>query len=104
VQVEFTEQQAKYLEAIEWLLDNDNKDYRQSGRSYLMACAFISIAIKNPNKWIRFFDHHRNLIADELMLKYIKSILASDKKLLDRAEFIDYEFRIISKEADNEIK
>jgi len=65
------EQRIRY-EEVKWLLDDINN--RQTGRSYLMALAFIEIAAENPGKWIRCFDHYGNFVSNRYMIETIVSV------------------------------
>ena len=65
-------QQEKYLEAIEWLVSGHLN--RGSGRTHLLARAFVNVAVKNPRCDIPTFDHHptlacaRDIMAPEIRL------------------------------------
>ena len=52
-------QQAKYLEAIEWLVSGSQNV--GSGRTYLLAKAFVKTAVRNIGQNIIIFDHHPTL-------------------------------------------
>jgi len=54
--IELSKLQKKNLPAIEWLISDDRKD-RCSGRSFLLAVAFIKKAMQNPGRRVRVFDH-----------------------------------------------
>lgn len=68
-----TETQQKHLEAIEWLLDF-NINIR-SGRSYLMAVAFIRMAIRHPKQRVYVYDHFPGQRDKERMLDSVRRII-----------------------------
>lgn len=90
--VNLSKHQSKYLEAVDWLLDNNAN--RASGRSYLMAVVFIGCALRHPNTEIIVFDHWPFEIAHRQMLRLIKNLLSQDEELLKRTEFKQKSFRI----------
>jgi len=49
------EHQKKYKDAIMWLLDEDAN--RATGRTYLVACVLIEIAMKYPDKEIPIYKY-----------------------------------------------
>lgn len=51
--VKLTEDQQAAFGAILWLIDGP----RDSGRSTVLAMAFLAKAVRNPGQWIRLFDH-----------------------------------------------
>lgn len=52
-----TKIQEDFLPAIEWLID-DSINSRASGRTTLMAYAFLNKAIREKGRWIKVFDHY----------------------------------------------
>jgi len=82
---QLTEQQKQYLPVVEWLLDFHTN--RATGRSYLMAVAFIRMALRHLGTPVRVFDHHPTLRASRHVLQIIKDILAQDEELFKRCEF-----------------
>lgn len=56
---------------VEWLLDP--QAYRREGRSYIMMLAYVRLAFKYPNTWIKVRDHHPWCRTDEMLLDMIKS-------------------------------
>jgi hypothetical protein len=89
-----TKLQQKYLKAIEWLISPE--DNRRSGRTTLMAIAFIKWALTHPERWIDIFDHFPTEEAKERLLIHIKKMISLDEKLLKRSEFRRGMFRINS--------
>lgn len=87
-----SKQQKKYWPAIMWLTDEFN--YRQEGRTTLMALAFIRQAIEHRGMWIRVYDHYPNYQTHRLMLDTIHRLLPPE--LLEIAEFrlVDYSFKL----------
>lgn len=66
--------QRQYLGAIEWLLDF-NMNPRQ-GRTFVMAIAFIKMAMRHPGQAVRVFDHHPSYMATENVMRTIYNILS----------------------------
>ena len=64
-----------HLEHLNWLLDGA----RRSGRTYLLAIAFIEHAMRSNGMWIVPFDHNAENIqfGNGRMLEVIRSIEAS---------------------------
>jgi len=92
IKIKLTKEQKKHLETIRWLVDfNENI---AEGRSFLLAIAFIEMAIKYKNRWIQVFDHFPAKQATDRLLFTIKNIISQDKKLLERTEFRQREFKI----------
>ena len=64
---QLTKDQEKYLPALKWLVNSPIA----TGKTYLLATAFIECAVENPGKELVVFDHfpgHRN---QELLLQAI---------------------------------
>lgn len=53
------QQQDRYLEALEWLVSGSSN--LGSGRTHLLARAFVNTAVKNPGRAVPIFDHHPTL-------------------------------------------
>lgn len=64
VKLKLTKEQNEHLKTVEWLLGDD----RASGRSTVMALAFITTAVKKPNNQIEVFDHKQFVRAREHMM------------------------------------
>jgi len=82
--MKLTKQQAEYLPAIRWLLDQGP---RASGKSYLLACVYIEKAIKYKQP-ICVWDHNSvynsGMRADSrYMLYIIEAIFNSDPELYE---------------------
>lgn len=63
---------AERLDTVEWLLD-DSDSARGSGRSLLMALAFIRKGAFEPGRWVKVWDHvdpskaqYRRLMVDKI--------------------------------------
>jgi hypothetical protein len=74
-----------------WLLD---RNANRSGRTFLLAYAFILIAKKQKGKWVRVFDHSKGDFHTFMVIEEIKNQLET---LNEKAEFngTETEFRII---------
>lgn len=58
--------QAAKLPTVEWLLDSSQAgSVRRSGRSTLMALAFLRGACSHPGSWVPVFDHFRPMSKDD---------------------------------------
>lgn len=64
------EQRAKF-DAIRWLIGDGPI---RSGRTRLMAVAFLEKANSNKEIWIRIFDHERSELADSNLMSEIVGI------------------------------
>jgi hypothetical protein len=63
--------QAEALRALEWLLDDDIES-RRSGRSTVIAIAYLRIAARRPlGTQIRVIDHHPSRDAVDTVLHYV---------------------------------
>jgi hypothetical protein len=81
---ELTHQQAEALRALEWLMDLGDGAVRQSGRSYVVAFAYLRhaysqiIGRRGPGRWYRVVDHLHHVIpaqqSYDIVLMYIQSI------------------------------
>ena len=74
--IKLSKKQEKYAEAFEWMLND--YDYRQEGRSYLMAVCFIKMALDNPNHWIRVFDHWPPITGRNNLMSLVDSIVSQN--------------------------
>lgn len=73
IKIELNKDQKKYLPAIQWLIS----DRRATGKTYLLAVAFIMKAIENPGRQIQIFDHIPRIRLNYL-LDTIQMIVGSD--------------------------
>jgi len=91
---ELNQGQEQHMKTLEWLLDIEKNN--GSGRTHLMAVTFIKLAQNKPGKWIKVFDHYpgTSIKKGNMMIRYLKSIISNDKKLMKKTEFKDNEFRI----------
>lgn len=53
--IEITDEKKEYLEAIKWLVSGSLD--LGTGRTFLLAWAFIDLAVSNPGRSILIFDH-----------------------------------------------
>ena len=58
---DLAELQKLALPAVEWLFDNYTDEYRTTGRTRLLAVAFLKLAYKYPKKKIYCKDHFPNV-------------------------------------------
>lgn len=88
-----------YLPTLEWLFDDEQ---RRSGRTTLLAIAFIRLACKHPGRRMYFQDHAPTvsaannmrevvlgLISDDSLLKGSLSLIRKDSFILDLPKPID---------------
>ena len=89
MELNLTKEQSKHFESVKWLLDFTTNI--ESGKSHVMATAFLAIAIENPREWVNVYDHFPSSITHERLLRYIEDVLLRDDWEL-RAKFeFDYE-------------
>lgn len=55
-----SELQVSSLSALEWLFDV-GEEYRRTGRSFLLALALVRIGLRNPGRWVSYFDHTESM-------------------------------------------
>ena len=80
--LKLTYEQKKHLETLKWLVDVDKN--AATGRTTLLAIAFLETAFENPNKKIYIFDHCRfSLSADINLIKIIKDLLP-DQEVMEK--------------------
>lgn len=72
-----TDTQLAYLPAVEWLLDNDS--HRRTGRSALMATAFLRCALRYPGRWIKVSDHLPGVAQRRIIIQEIEGMGCSDE-------------------------
>lgn len=71
--IELTKTQQDFLPAAMWLLD---RHCRGEGRTALMACTFIQLAIKYPGETITTFDHcPTQRCTREILMKEVRVLL-----------------------------
>jgi len=74
---EISHQQADALRALEWLLSDEAED-RRTGRSRILALAYLRMACRRPGtEWIRVWDHalsYGGRRSYEVLLRYINEI------------------------------
>ena len=78
-----TEYQKKHLSSIEWLISDSRKD-RASGRSYVLAFAFIKKALRQKGSYVKVFDHHPYIQSNKDMVGLIRIILYGYKTICSR--------------------
>jgi hypothetical protein len=72
MKIELSKEQAKHYESIKWLI---SEGQRGSGRTYLMALAFVEKSIYEGG-WVRIFDHTPYEIAQKQLLMQIDNIVS----------------------------
>jgi hypothetical protein len=77
--LQLTEGQRHRYETVEWLLDR--KSNIGTGRTTLMALAFINIAIKNLGKPVKVFDHTGEELFNHRMIAEILRLIRTDQTL-----------------------
>lgn len=71
-----TKEMLEKLSVIEWLLSPLNQG---QGRSYLMAHAYVNVAIENSGMKIYIQDHHPTVQAKHALLEMIKRVIRERK-------------------------
>ena len=84
--MKLTKLQEHHLESIQWLIS----DQRATGKTFLLAWAFIQKALHNRDKGIRIFDHFPERKSDLRLISQIHAIIIS--------EYPQYRFAIYSDE------
>ena len=84
---ELTKQQTAHLRTVEWLLSDDHEDIA-TGRSTVLAVAYINKALEYPGRRIRVVDHFPAEQASRQLLSMIVDTVKRerDEKLLARLE------------------
>lgn len=77
-EITLTKEQMIHYRSIMWLI---SEGPRASGRTYLLAIAYISKAMMNPNMRVSVKDHGD--CSDRNLMEQIKNILTDVKKLND---------------------
>ena len=72
-----TYQQQRAVEVLDWLLDPGD-DSRRSGRTFVMAVAFIRVALQNPGTPVAVRDHHPTRDADRFLIHAIETLIHND--------------------------
>lgn len=49
--------QSEFLDAVEWLILDQNESTRADGRTHLLAVVFIRLAMLHPREWVYPYDH-----------------------------------------------
>jgi len=68
--IQLNDKQAKYYEAVKWLISSNN---RGTGRSTLLAKAYIAEAIENRDQWIHVNDHSDTFAGDRYLFQLVKT-------------------------------
>lgn len=91
--ISLTIEQQKHLNSVEWLINFDENI--ATGRTTVLAVAFIKRALKHSGEWVKVFDHYpQNKNAERHLLATIRFIIAKNRKLLEKTEFTDSAFMI----------
>jgi len=90
--IKLTEFQKKHFPTIKWLVD----DTRQTGKSYLLALAFVEKALEFRGVWVYVFDHYPIQQGREHLLSIVRNILGSEmpNDIAEKVEFKRDSFRI----------
>ena len=91
-----TKVQLKHLKTINWLLDGPLR----SGRSYVLAVAYVMKAINHPNTWITVHDHYDCRQSDYIQMDTINQLLRTfltEKHFKIEIRRIDNSFKITQK-------
>lgn len=75
--------QTAALDIIEWLIDDSIRS-RQSGRSTLLAVAFIRKAIRRPKRKVVVFDHYPTMQAKESLMANIQQMIRTSSELRNK--------------------
>jgi len=75
-----TQDQQQKLDTLKWLISDHHND-RETGRTTLLAMAFIEKAITNPGLWVRLFDHHIGGATNTILMSMrIESLIPEELK------------------------
>lgn len=77
--VPLTQTQLNAFEALKWLFDEHTQGRRQTGRTYLMAVVYISLALDHIGEWIAVRDHYPHTVCHDLILTTIGGICVGTK-------------------------
>lgn len=72
--IHLTQNHKAKLEVLKWLI-SDNKEDMSSGRTTLLAIAFINKAMEHEFQFISVFDHYPSRQSHHLVLMAIENIL-----------------------------
>ena len=72
--MKLTKLQEHHLESIQWLIS----DQRATGKTFLLAWAFIQEALHNQRRRIRVFDHFLTKVSTERLIYQIRAITSSE--------------------------
>lgn len=75
--------QAAFLPLLDWLLD---PDIRRTGKSTLLAIAFVRAAAKRPGQWVRCYDHVDMVTCAESVMRSALGFIAEDPRLSPHLE------------------
>jgi hypothetical protein len=89
--ITLTEEQKKHYESIKWLISGP----LATGRTTLLAWAFIEHAIDHPEEKIRIFDHYHNFMTDRYMMHAIQIYTQQSKDF--KFIMLDYSFKYTGK-------
>jgi hypothetical protein len=83
------------IDTLKWLVDPSSKS-RGSGRTMMLAIAFIEAAQQNPRTWIELFDHAGMHGSYDRIESYIKSCIGRQApESLECFEFNKKAFRFV---------
>lgn len=63
--IQLTQKQAERYDTVRWLV---NEGPRASGRTTLLALAFLEKAYHNQDSWVRVFDHTQGILSNHINL------------------------------------
>ena len=89
--INLTEEQKKHYESIKWLISGP----LATGRTTLLAWAFIEHAVENPEESIKIYDHIRNFMTDRYMIQTIQIYTQHSKDF--KFTMMDYSFKYTGK-------
>lgn len=77
--LKLTKEQLQHLKSLNWLIDGP----RATGRTTVLAHAFIAKAIRHPGEYVRVFDHVPETMPQNWMLDTVVQILESTDQAKD---------------------
>ncbi len=75
--IKLSKTQKQHVGSICWLLDDVN--FRQEGRTTLLAVVYLNKALDNPGQRVYVRDHHPNEQANSQLRNKIECIIGSQK-------------------------
>lgn len=69
-----TDNQAEQFKVLQWLISDDEKD-RITGRTTLLAMAFMQKALDNRGTWVTVFDHYPDRYSEDRMIHTITQLV-----------------------------